>query len=245
MKLQLIRTQFGDDATNGLLFVDGVFECYTLEDQYQDQKVYGETCIPEGTYPIEYRNEGGFFLICNLSKHQDSGQSIGNKNTVIRYNVSFNDNLRCFIVNGPVESVQIHGNVIYNTIEDELQLIIDTPWEDGRFAQSVEVTDNLFYTAGLGRIYEGTWDGSGMGLWKEKNVINRKRFNFRGNAYSRVAGFDGQAHEEPEILELNKVETLGSLIGRFDNVPEVRDNFDKMHRFLEESRYWEDLKSAL
>jgi len=61
VKLQLIRTQFGDDATNGILFVDGVFECYTLEDQYQDQKVYGETCIPEGTYPIEYRNEGGFF----------------------------------------------------------------------------------------------------------------------------------------------------------------------------------------
>jgi hypothetical protein len=148
-------------------------------------------------------------------------------------------------VNGPVANVQIHGNVIYNTIEDELQLIIDTPWEGGRFAQSVEVTDNLFYTAGLGRIYEGTWDGSGMGLWKEEKGINRKRFDFRGNAYSRVAGFDGQAHEEPEILELNKVETLGSLIGRFDDVPEVRDNFDKMHRFLEESRYWKDLKSAL
>ena len=196
-------------------------------------------------YNLSGRNEGGFFLICNWSKHQDSGQSIGNTNTVIRHNVSFNDNLRSFVVNGPVANVQIHGNVIYNTIEDELQLIIDTPWEGGRFAQSVEVTDNLFYTAGLGRIYEGTWDGSGMGLWKEEKGINRKRFDFRGNAYSRVAGFDGQAHEEPEILELNKVETLGSLIGRFDDVPEVRDNFDKMHRFLEESRYWNDLKSAL
>ena len=61
MKIQLVRTQFGEDAVNGMLFVDGVFECYTLEDQHQDQKVYGETCVPEGTYPIEYRNEGGFF----------------------------------------------------------------------------------------------------------------------------------------------------------------------------------------
>ncbi len=61
MKIQLVRTQFGEDAVNGMLFVDGVFECYTLEDQYQEVKVYGETCIPEGTYPIEYRNEGGFF----------------------------------------------------------------------------------------------------------------------------------------------------------------------------------------
>ena len=60
MKINLIRTQFGDDATNGLIFIDEVFECFSLEDQYQDKKVYGETCIPEGTYPVEFRKEGGF-----------------------------------------------------------------------------------------------------------------------------------------------------------------------------------------
>ena len=60
MKINLIRTQFGNDATNGLIFIDEVFECFSLEDQYQDKKVYGETCIPEGTYPVEFRKEGGF-----------------------------------------------------------------------------------------------------------------------------------------------------------------------------------------
>ena len=60
MKLQVIRHQFGKDATNGLLFIDGVFECYTLEDEYRDVKVKHETCIPEGTYEIKLRNEGGF-----------------------------------------------------------------------------------------------------------------------------------------------------------------------------------------
>ena len=60
MKLQVVRTQFGKDATNGLLFIDGVFECYTLEDQYQVEKVMHETCIPEGTYDIEFRKTGGF-----------------------------------------------------------------------------------------------------------------------------------------------------------------------------------------
>ena len=61
MKLQVVRTQFGVDATNGLLFVDGIFECYTLEDQYQaGPKIYGETCIPKGTYEIKFRKEGGF-----------------------------------------------------------------------------------------------------------------------------------------------------------------------------------------
>ena len=60
MKLQVVRTQFGTDATNGLLFIDGIFECYTLEDQYQAVKVMHETCIPEGTYDIEFRKTGGF-----------------------------------------------------------------------------------------------------------------------------------------------------------------------------------------
>jgi len=60
MKLKVVRTQFGKDATNGMLFIDDTFECFTLEDQYQEKKVYGETCIPEGTYKIELRTEGGF-----------------------------------------------------------------------------------------------------------------------------------------------------------------------------------------
>ena len=60
MQLDVIRTQFGKDATNGMLFIDGIFECYTLEDQYQAVKVMHETCIPEGTYDIEFRKTGGF-----------------------------------------------------------------------------------------------------------------------------------------------------------------------------------------
>ena len=60
MKLQVIRTQFGKDAASGLVFIIGIFECYTLEDQYQAVKVMHETCIPEGTYDIKLRTTGGF-----------------------------------------------------------------------------------------------------------------------------------------------------------------------------------------
>ena len=60
MKIQVVRTQFGIDATNGLMYIDGKFECYTLEDQYQAVKVMHETCIPEGTYDIKFRKVGGF-----------------------------------------------------------------------------------------------------------------------------------------------------------------------------------------
>ena len=60
MKLDVVRFQFGADATNSLLFIDGEFECYGLEDEYRDVKVMHETCIPEGEYEIKLRTEGGF-----------------------------------------------------------------------------------------------------------------------------------------------------------------------------------------
>lgn len=55
MKLHLLRYSDDGDSTQGLLFVNGVFQCYTLEDEERSQKVKGETRIPEGTYEIKQR----------------------------------------------------------------------------------------------------------------------------------------------------------------------------------------------
>ena len=60
MKLDVVRTQFGKDATNGMLFIDGIFEAFTLEDEVRDVKVHSETAIPLGEYEIKLRTEGGF-----------------------------------------------------------------------------------------------------------------------------------------------------------------------------------------
>lgn len=61
MKLDVIRTQFGEDATNGILLIDGVFECFTLEDQVRDgEKVMSETAIPLGEYEVKFRTVGGY-----------------------------------------------------------------------------------------------------------------------------------------------------------------------------------------
>jgi len=49
MKLKVVRTQLGSDATNGTLYIDGVEECFTLEDEVRSgPKVYGETAVPAG-----------------------------------------------------------------------------------------------------------------------------------------------------------------------------------------------------
>lgn len=48
------------DATLSMLSVDNVFECFTLEDEYREEKVAAETRIPAGTYDIKLRTWGGF-----------------------------------------------------------------------------------------------------------------------------------------------------------------------------------------
>ena len=191
-------------------------------------------------YNLSADNAGGFFLICDWSKHQDSGQSIGNKNTIIRHNISLNDHLRGFVLNGPICGVKIYENIVYNTIESEYQLIVDTPWEAGRFAESVEVCDNLFYTAGLAHIYQGTWDGSGMGLWKYEKPINQEAVHFSGNAYSNI-----ENHEEPGMQSLSKEETLTSLVKRLEVDPAISAGFKEMFNFLEGSRYYSRIEQAL
>ena len=59
MNITVERHQQGDNSTLGRLYVDGEFECFTLEDERREVKVSGETAIPSGTYTILPRTEGG------------------------------------------------------------------------------------------------------------------------------------------------------------------------------------------
>lgn len=60
MDLYLQRNIHSSDYTIGEIRIGGEFECYTLEDEFRDVKVKGETRIPKGTYVIKLRKEGGF-----------------------------------------------------------------------------------------------------------------------------------------------------------------------------------------
>ena len=63
MKLEVLRFSNGTDSTNGILFEvedKRKFLAYTLEDEYRDEKKYGETRIPEGTYELALRKVGGY-----------------------------------------------------------------------------------------------------------------------------------------------------------------------------------------
>jgi hypothetical protein len=61
MKLKVIRKKNNGDTTIGELYIDGVHQCYTLEDQpMEDIIIRGETRIPAGTYDVKFRTVGGF-----------------------------------------------------------------------------------------------------------------------------------------------------------------------------------------
>lgn len=61
MNLRLIREPTRDGATLGVLFKDGIFECFTLEDPIREianqpvsaWKIPGDTAIPSGRYRIQ------------------------------------------------------------------------------------------------------------------------------------------------------------------------------------------------
>jgi hypothetical protein len=67
MKIILSRTTFGD-STIGRLFVNGVFQCWTLEDKVREilgrpvaeWKVQNQTAIPVGEYEVKLTFSGRF-----------------------------------------------------------------------------------------------------------------------------------------------------------------------------------------
>ena len=60
MLITVNRFTSDNDATLSMISIDGVFECFGLEDEHRIDKVLGETRIPRGLYNIRVRTVGGF-----------------------------------------------------------------------------------------------------------------------------------------------------------------------------------------
>lgn len=60
MRLDVFRFADNGDATMSVFMINGIAKCFGIEDEERKTKVAGETRVPEGTYNVSLRAEGGY-----------------------------------------------------------------------------------------------------------------------------------------------------------------------------------------
>ncbi len=60
MYITVERITSNNDSTLSVIYVDGSFVCFGIEDEFRENKVPNETRIPAGIYDIGVRTVGGF-----------------------------------------------------------------------------------------------------------------------------------------------------------------------------------------
>ncbi len=117
MNLKLKRFSGADESTLGLISVKRKFFCYSLEDQFNEPKVPGETRIPAGRYEIKLRNEGG--MVTRYKKRFDWHQGMlwlqdvpGFRFIYLHVGNKDDDSEGCILVgDGQVQNVTERGQV--------------------------------------------------------------------------------------------------------------------------------------
>lgn len=69
MEIQVNRKWFSDKSTISEMLIDGVFQCFVLEDVERTEKVYGQTAIPVGRYRINITPSKRFGRLMPLIEH--------------------------------------------------------------------------------------------------------------------------------------------------------------------------------
>jgi hypothetical protein len=98
-------------------------------------------------YNYSHDNAGGFLLICTPVV-RDPAENIGNKGTLARYNVSYNDHERIIQLAGASDAL-IEKNVIHAPAGEEVQMVAATWWNG--WSQNIMLRDNWLGTSGSAR----------------------------------------------------------------------------------------------
>lgn len=84
MQITVKRLYKTETSTIGELLIDGVFECFTLEDAERPVKIKNETAIPKGTYKVIINQSNRFKrllpLLLNVPNFEGVRIHSGNSN---------------------------------------------------------------------------------------------------------------------------------------------------------------------
>jgi hypothetical protein len=104
-------------------------------------------------YNYSHDNDGGFLMICDDGDWKEP-YSVGNRKTIVRYNISQNDAARTFHLTGPVRDARIYNNTIFIGPNMDLPLFLFTEYHG--WADGVYVANNIFYVTGSAHYSHGT-----------------------------------------------------------------------------------------
>lgn len=84
MQITVKRLHKTNTSTIGELLIDGIFQCYTLEDTERPVKIKNETAIPKGTYKVIINQSNRFKrllpLLLNVPNYEGIRIHSGNTN---------------------------------------------------------------------------------------------------------------------------------------------------------------------
>ena len=131
-------------------------------------------------YNYSHDNDGGFLMMCDDGAW-GAPESLGNRGTVVRYNISQNDRSRIIHLTGPITGARIYNNVIFLGKELHQPLFLFTDYHG--FPDGIYVANNIFYVEGSCRYSQGTsrhWNGTYEDVpgWG-----NSKNIRFEANSY--------------------------------------------------------------
>ncbi len=58
METKIIRVAQGKESTLSQLYINGIFQCYLLEDKIREVKITSETAIPKGVFSLKLNTYG-------------------------------------------------------------------------------------------------------------------------------------------------------------------------------------------
>lgn len=58
METKIIRVAQGQESTLSQLYINGIFQCYLLEDKIRDVKIPSQTAIPKGVFSLKLNTIG-------------------------------------------------------------------------------------------------------------------------------------------------------------------------------------------
>lgn len=179
-------------------------------------------------YNYSHDNEGGFMLICTPGKRNPK-DNLGNLGTVVRRNISRNDQARIFHLSA-AEQTTVEDNAIYIRPGLDVQMLLVTDWTG--WADGAIFRNNTFFVEGtaryghqVGRSNDGTYEIA-AGWGPARNIV------FEENRY--IGRHIDRPEDAKAIVKDSAVPPAFDWNGpRFD--PASPDNFDE---FLSKHRKW-------